>query len=47
MRTQQIDALPRKVDEIGLGKVKSLTFALEPREIENLLDKCVKPRRLL
>ena len=46
-RAHQVDALPRKVDEIGLGKVKRLAFALEPREIENLLDEGVEPRRLL
>ena len=45
--SHQIDALPRKVDEISLGKIKCLPFALEPREIENLLDEGVEPRRLL
>ena len=46
-RAHQVDALPRKVDEISLGKVERLSFALEPREIENLLDEGVEPRRLL
>ena len=46
-RAHQIDALLREVDKIGLGKVERLSFALEPREIENLLDEGVEPRRLL
>ena len=48
----QLDAvlsgdIARKVDEIRLREVQNVALALEPRQVEYLLDKRRKPRRFL